>query len=82
MSFYRGRRLRSNAVIRNLIKETTLHKEDLIYPVFVVEGTGIRNEISSLPGNYHYSCDRLHEVVDEMNAAGVKACLLFGIPDH
>ena len=80
--FYRGRRLRKNATIRSLMSETQIHKSDLIYPIFVVEGQNIKNEISSLPGNYHYSIDRLHEAVKEMNDCGVKACILFGIPDH
>ena len=65
--FYRGRRLRKNATIRNLMAETKLHKEDFIFPIFVVEGENIKNEISSLPNNYHWSVDRLHEVVAEMN---------------
>lgn len=80
--FYRGRRLRKNATIRNLVAETKLHKEDFIFPIFVVEGENIKNEISSLPNNYHWSVDRLHEVIAEMNEVGVKACILFGIPDH
>ena len=80
--FYRGRRLRKNTTIRNLVAETKLHKEDFIFPIFVVEGKNIKNEISSLPNNFHWSVDRLHEVIDEMNEVGVKACILFGIPDH
>ena len=80
--FYRGRRLRKNAVIRSLVKETFIHKEDLIYPIFVVEGENIKNEISSLPGQYHYSIDRLYEVIHEMEECGVYACILFGIPEH
>lgn len=80
--FYRGRRLRKNAVVRSLFQETHLHKEDLIYPIFVVEGKGIKHEISSLPGNYHYSVDRLEEVIGEMKECGILGCILFGIPEH
>jgi len=80
--FYRGRRLRKNAVIRSMTRETFLHKEDLIYPIFVVEGNNICEEISSLPDNYHYSVDRLDDVVKKMQSCGVRACILFGIPDH
>ena len=80
--FFRGRRLRKNNTIRSMVKETRLHKEDLIYPIFVVDGTDVKKEISSLPGNYHYSIDRLCDVVKEMNECGVVSCILFGVPDH
>ncbi|WP_154886537.1 porphobilinogen synthase [Longibaculum muris] len=80
--FYRGRRLRNNEVTRGLMRETHLHANQLIYPIFVVEGENIKNEISSLKGIYHYSVDRLAEVVKEMQKVGVKACILFGIPEH
>lgn len=79
---FRGRRLRRNKTIREMMRETSLRVEDLIYPIFVVEGENIKREISSLKGNYHYSVDRLHEVVEEMNGVGVKSCILFGIPEH
>lgn len=80
--FRRHRRLRENEVIRGMVRETYLHTSDFIYPLFVVEGTNKKEEISSLPGNYHFSIDRLHEIVDEMKEVGVKSVLLFGIPDH
>lgn len=80
--FYRGRRLRKNNVIRSMMKETHLCVDDFIYPIFVVEGNDICHEISSLPGVYHYSIDRLHEVIEEMNDCGVHSCILFGIPNH
>lgn len=79
---YRGRRLRLNPSIRSLVRENRLSAEDFIYPIFVVEGTGIKEEIQSMPGQYHYSIDRLPELLDEMRSLGVQACLLFGIPDH
>ena len=80
--FRRGRRLRANSVIRSLVRENSLSVDDFIYPVFVVEGENIKNEISSLKGNYHWSVDRLGELVDELNEAKVKSVILFGIPNH
>ena len=62
----RGRRLRTSAAIRDMVRETTLSTKDFIYPIFVVEGENIKNEISSLEGNYHFSVDRLHEIIKEV----------------
>lgn len=78
----RGRRLRVNEATRALVRENSLSSDDFIYPIFVVEGENIKNEISSLPGNYHYSIDRLEEVVKEVKEAKVRGLMLFGIPDH
>ena len=78
----RGRRLRRNEAIRSMTRETFLTKNDFIYPIFVVEGQNIKNEISSLPNCYHYSVDRLSEIIDEVSRAGIKGILLFGIPDN
>jgi porphobilinogen synthase len=78
----RGRRLRANSAIRNMVRETTLSTKDFIYPIFVVEGENIKNEISSLDGNYHFSIDRLHEVIKEVEEADISGVLLFGIPEH
>lgn len=78
----RGRRLRTSAAIRDMVRETTLNSKDFIYPIFVVEGENIKNEISSLEGNYHYSIDRLHEVIKEVQEANIAGVLLFGIPEH
>ena len=80
--FRRGRRLRTNSVIRNLVRENSLSVDDFIYPVFVVEGKDIKREISSLKGNYHWSVDRLEELVDELNESKIKSVILFGIPEH
>ena len=79
--FRRGRRLRSNSVIRSLVKENTLSTDDFIYPVFIVEGENIKKEITSLKGNYHWSIDRLNELVDELKACNVNSVILFGIPN-
>lgn len=78
----RGRRLRANDAIRNMVRETTLSTKDFIYPIFVVEGENIKNEISSLPGIYHYSIDKLEEVIKEVKEADISGVLIFGIPNH
>ena len=78
----RSRRLRKNESIRSIFRETHLNKEDLIYPIFVVEGENIKKEIPSLPECYHYSVDRLEEIIGKVSSVGLKAVLLFGIPDN
>jgi len=78
----RGRRLRVNSAMRDMVRETTLNTKDFIYPIFVVEGENIKNEISSLDGNYHFSVDRLHEVIKEVQEADIAGVLIFGIPEH
>lgn len=78
----RGRRLRASSSIRDMVRETTLNSKNFIYPIFVVEGKNIKNEISSMPGNYHYSIDRLHEVIKSIEEANIAGILLFGIPEH
>ncbi|MEW8993611.1 porphobilinogen synthase [Clostridium sp.] len=80
--FKRYRRLRETSAIRDMVRETVLNSNDFIYPIFVVEGENIKSEIPSLAGNYHWSLDRLPEVVDEVIAAGVKGVILFGLPDE
>ena len=78
----RPRRLRTSTGLRKLIRETTIGKEDFIYPMFVVEGTGIEREISSMPGIYHYSVDRLLFQLEKVQQTGIPGVLLFGIPDE
>jgi porphobilinogen synthase len=78
----RLRRLRHHPLLRDLVRETTLSAQDLILPLFVRPGRGVKKEIPSMPGNYQLSVDRL---VDEVGAAlelGVRAFILFGIPAH
>lgn len=77
----RMRRLRATANIRCLNTEIRLNVDDLIYPLFVVEGDGIRDEISSMPGVYHLSLDMLILEVKEAIRLGIKAVMLFGIPN-
>lgn len=78
----RHRRLRGSAAIRNLVRETVLTVNDLVYPIFVTHGSGIKEEISSMPGVYHYSMDKLEEELAEIKALGIQAILLFGVPEH
>lgn len=78
----RGRRLRTNEVIRSMVRETVINKNELIYPIFVVEGEGIKEEISSMPDNYRFSIDMLMGEIKELYELGLKGVLIFGIPDH
>lgn len=78
----RPRRLRRTPAIRALTRETRLSSASLIYPLFVVEDTNVKSEISTLPGQYHYSPDRVCEAVEEHLAAGVDKFILFGLPAH
>ena len=77
---YRPRRLRSNKLLRELIRETHLSVKDLIMPLLVRPGDGIKNEISSMPGNYQFSVDTLVEEVKEIATLGIPGVILFGIP--
>lgn len=79
---YRPRRLRTKDTLRNMVRETRVSKESLIYPLFAVEGEGIKEEIVSLEGQYRYSVDRLSDIMDQLIRAGVTKILLFGIPLH
>lgn len=80
--FKRYRRLRETSAIRDMVRETVLNQNDFIYPIFVVEGENIKEEIPSLAGNYHWSLDRFPEVIDKVIEAGVKGIILFGLPDE
>ena len=78
--FNRHRRLRASAGMRALVRETYVHKEDLIYPIFVIDGENIKTEISSMPGIYQLSMDNLLAEMDEVVALGIKSVILFGVP--
>ncbi|MDN7226984.1 porphobilinogen synthase [Planococcus liqunii] len=82
LKFNRGRRLRGSANLRSMVRETSLHKEDFIYPIFVVEGENIKHEISSMPGVFHFSLDRLGEELDEVVDLGIPSVILFGVPNE
>lgn len=76
----RPRRLRTSAGLRKLVRETRISPESLIWPIFVVEGENIYEEIPSLPGQYHYSPDQLYRMVERAKAHGVSRVILFGLP--
>lgn len=76
----RLRRLRRSNVLRTMMQETELSVRNLIYPIFIVEGKKITEEISSLPGVFRYSTDQLPTLIDDSSRLGIKAVLLFGIP--
>lgn len=78
----RPRRLRGNAVLRKMVRETRIDASSLVYPMFVMEGKNIKEEIPSMPGQYRYSVDRMEEKLTELADAGVSSVMLFGIPEH
>ena len=78
----RLRRLRNTDVIRNMVRETIVSKNDLVYPVFVKEGENEKIPVDSMPGIYQYSIDRFEEELERIKEAGVPSILIFGIPDH
>lgn len=78
-------RLRDNRKteeIRSNVRETHLKVSDFIYPLFIEEAQGVKKEISSMPGIFRYSLDRIHEELDEIIALGIESIILFGIPIH
>lgn len=78
----RPRRNRINQNIRDMVSETRLDKSDLMYPMFVTEGEGIKEEIASMPNVYHYSLDTLGAALGEVWESGVRAVMYFGIPSR
>ena len=78
----RPRRLRTSPLLRKMVRETRMDKSSLIYPMFVKEGTNIKEEIPTMPGQFRYSVDRLPEALEEVARAGVPSVMLFGIPEH
>ncbi|MBP6923331.1 MAG: porphobilinogen synthase [Veillonella sp.] len=79
---YRPRRLRTSQGMRDLVRETSLDVSDLIYPLFIVPGTGVCEEISSLPGQYHLSVDEAVKVAQEAYDLGIRGVEIFGIPTY
>jgi porphobilinogen synthase len=77
----RLRRLRMNESIRAMVRETRLTPEQFVYPLFVVPGEGIKKEISSMPGNYQMSVDKLLDEVRAVKSLGIGGVILFGIPE-
>lgn len=78
----RPRRLRTSDCLRRMVRETRISPDSLIWPIFVCEGSGIYEEIPSLPGQYHYSPDQLYRMVERAQAHGVSRVILFGLPAH
>ena len=79
---YRPRRLRASGTLRAMVRETTLCAEDLIYPLFVKPGEGLRNEVPSMPGVFQITVDQLPAEIDELKALGIPAVILFGLPEY
>ena len=77
----RPRRIRGKETLRRMVRETRMDKSSLIYPMFVTEGSQIKEEIPSMPGQYRYSIDRMNDKLEELLNAGVDKIMLFGIPD-
>lgn len=77
----RPRRLRQSKLFRRMVAETKISVDDLIMPLFVKDGSGLRNEIVSMPGNYQYSVDTLVPEVNEIAGLGIPAIILFGVPE-
>ena len=80
--YLRPRRLRDNPQLRLMVRETRLSVEQLIFPVFVKEGHGIREEIRSMPGQFRFSVDTMVEELKSVQQLGIQAVILFGIPDE
>ncbi len=76
----RPRRLRKNVTIRNMVAETAVNPDALVYPMFVVEGENVKEEIPSMPGQYRFSIDAILTELEECVKLGIKSILLFGIP--
>ena len=79
----RNRRLRTNEAIRSMVRETIIHPNDFLVPLFVVEGKGVKDEIPSMPNYFRYSLDLLEQEVKDLWSLGLKSVLLFAkVPDH
>ena len=78
--FKRFRRLRINPAIREMVRETSVAASDFIYPLFVVEGKGVKKEISSMPGVFQMSLDEILKECEIVRNLGIKAVILFGVP--
>ena len=77
----RLRRLRKSEALRSLVRETTVDSSDFVYPLFIVEGQGVKKEIDTMPGAYHFSADKLGKETDDLVRLKIPAVLLFGVVD-
>lgn len=75
----RPRRLRVSGIMRDLVRETRLDMKTLVYPLFIVEGQGIKNEIKSMPGVYHFSIDMLDDEIEDILRHGIQNIMVFGV---
>lgn len=82
LQFTRHRRLRTTSSMRSIVRETHLHAEDFIYPIFVIEGEKKRNEVKSMPGVEQISLDYLDAEMQEVSDLGIKSVIVFGVPDE
>lgn len=80
--FRRLKRTRLKALMRELVRETRLHKQDFIYPLFVIEGQNVKNEIPSMPDVFQLSVDNILKECEELLNLGIYHILLFGLPSH
>ena len=78
--FARLRRTRQNPIMRDILRETSLKLSDFIYPLFVLEGKGVKNEIASMPGVFALSIDEILKECEILKNLGIKSILLFGVP--
>ena len=78
----RPRRLRKNETIRNMVAETAVNPDTLVYPMFVVEGECVKEPIPSMPGQFRFSIDEILKELESCVALGLKSILLFGIPSY
>jgi porphobilinogen synthase len=78
---YRPRRVRRSENLRRMVRETTVSVDDFIYPLFVVHGQNVKQEISSMPGNFHLSVDQLPAEAEAIGRLGIPGVLLFGLPE-
>lgn len=78
----RTRRLRQTIALRNMVRENHVRVDELIYPLFVMEGENLAEPVESMPGICQYSLDRMNEELDRVKEAGIPAILIFGIPAH
>ena len=78
----RPRRLRTTETLRKMVRETRVDKASLIYPMFVMDGEGIQQEIPSMEGQYRYSVDKMSYELEKLSQSGVSGVMLFGIPSE
>lgn len=82
LTFLRHRRLRQSPALRAIVRETILSTDDFIYPLFIVEKDGVKEEVSSMPGVYQISLDYLDDEINELEQLGIQAVILFGVPNE